>query len=45
MSLTIPEQLVYLQKGCAEVIREDELRQRLIDAVNQQRPLRVKAGF
>jgi tyrosyl-tRNA synthetase len=45
MSLTIPEQLLYLQKGCAEVIREDELRQRLIDAVNQQRPLRVKAGF
>lgn len=45
MNLTIPEQLRYLQKGCAELIREDELRQRLIDAVNQQRPLRVKAGF
>jgi len=45
MNLTIPEQLRYLQRGCAEIIREEELRQRLIDAVNQQRPLRVKAGF
>jgi tyrosyl-tRNA synthetase len=45
MSLTISEQLRFLEKGCAEIIREDELRQRLVDAANQQRPLRVKAGF
>jgi tyrosyl-tRNA synthetase len=45
MTLTIPEQLQYLQKGCAEVIREDELRQRLSDAAARNQPLRVKAGF
>jgi tyrosyl-tRNA synthetase len=45
MNHTIPEQLSYLQKGCVDVIREDELRQRLIDAAAQKRPLRVKAGF
>jgi tyrosyl-tRNA synthetase len=44
-NLTIPEQLVYLQRGCAEMIREEELRQRLIDAAREKRPLRVKAGF
>jgi tyrosyl-tRNA synthetase len=45
MTLTIPEQLQYLQKGCVDVIREDELRQRLIDAAARGQPLRVKAGF
>ena len=44
MNLTIPEQLLYLQKGCAEIISEQELRQRLTAAAGQ-RPLRVKAGF
>jgi tyrosyl-tRNA synthetase len=45
MKLTIEEQLVYLSKGCADIIREEELRQRLADAAAQGRPLRVKAGF
>jgi tyrosyl-tRNA synthetase len=45
MNLTIPEQLRYLQKGCVEIIREEELRQRLTSAAEQGRPLRVKAGF
>jgi tyrosyl-tRNA synthetase len=45
MTLTIPEQLSYLQKGCVEIIREEELRQRLTDSAAQKRPLRVKAGF
>jgi tyrosyl-tRNA synthetase len=45
MNLTIPEQLLYLQKGCAETISEEELRQRLTAAAAQKRPLRVKAGF
>ena len=45
MSGTIDEQLAYLAKGAAEIIREEDLRQRLIDAVNEGRPLRVKAGF
>ena len=45
MSGTIDEQLAYLAKGAAEIIREEDLRQRLIDAANDGRPLRVKAGF
>ena len=45
MSGTIDEQLAYLAKGAAEIIREEDLRQRLIDAANEGRPLRVKAGF
>ena len=45
MSGTIDEQLAYLAKGAAETIREEDLRQRLIDAANDGRPLRVKAGF
>ena len=39
------EQLTYLKKGLAELIREEDLRERLIDAKKQGRPLRVKAGF
>jgi tyrosyl-tRNA synthetase len=45
MNLTIEQQLSHLRKGCAEIIREEELQQRLIDAAKQGRPLRVKAGF
>ena len=45
MSGTIDEQLAYLAKGAAEIIREEDLRQRLVDAANERRPLRVKAGF
>jgi tyrosyl-tRNA synthetase len=41
----IDEQLAYLKKGLAEVIREDELRERLIQSEKTCRPLRVKAGF
>jgi tyrosyl-tRNA synthetase len=37
----VDEQLTYLKKGFAEIIREEELRERL----SQGRPLRVKAGF
>jgi tyrosyl-tRNA synthetase len=39
--LPVQEQLPYLTKGLAELIREDDLRQRL----SMGRPLRVKAGF
>ncbi len=45
MKLTIDEQLTYLRKGFAEIIREEDLKQRLITAEKEQRPLRVKAGF
>jgi len=39
------EQLTYLKKGLADLIREDELRERLLQAEKTGRPLRVKAGF
>jgi tyrosyl-tRNA synthetase len=43
--VTIDEQLAYLKKGLAELIREEELRERLIQSGKSGRPLRVKAGF
>jgi tyrosyl-tRNA synthetase len=43
--MTIDEQLAYLRKGMAEIIREDDLRERLVQAARDNRPLRVKAGF
>src|SRR5215831_10998726 len=43
--MTIDEQLSYLKKGMAEIIREEDLRERLIDAAKTGRKLRVKAGF
>jgi tyrosyl-tRNA synthetase len=43
--VSIDEQLTYLKKGLADLIREDDLRQRLIQAEKTGRPLRVKAGF
>ena len=39
------EQLTHLKKGLAELIREEDLRERLIQAKKEGRPLRVKAGF
>jgi tyrosyl-tRNA synthetase len=39
--LPVEEQLAYVKKGLAELIREEELRERL----SLGRPLRVKAGF
>lgn len=43
--VSIDEQLTYLKKGLAELIREEELRDRLIQSEKTGRPLRVKAGF
>ena len=43
--LDIQQQLEYLRKGTAEIIREEELQQKLLDSGQSQRPLRVKAGF
>jgi len=43
--MTIEEQLAYLSKGFAEIIRLEDLRERLIAAHKAGRPLRVKAGF
>jgi tyrosyl-tRNA synthetase len=39
--LPVEEQIAYLKKGLAELIREEDLRERL----SLGRPLRVKAGF
>ena len=41
----VEEQLAYLKKGAAEIIRESDLRERLQQSVKTGRPLRVKAGF
>ena len=41
----VEEQLAYIKKGLAELIREEDLRERLIEAAKAGRPLRVKAGF
>jgi len=38
------EQLAYLRKGCAEIINEPELRQKLELAQKNKRPLRAKLG-
>ena len=43
--LPVEEQLVYLKKGLAELIREEDLRERLEESRASGRPLRVKVGF
>src|SRR4051794_36644958 len=43
--MTIDEPLAYLRKGMAEIIREEDLRERLVAAAKEGCPLRVKAGF
>jgi tyrosyl-tRNA synthetase len=43
--LPVEEQLTYLKKGLAELIREEDLRERLTAALKENRPVRVKAGF
>lgn len=41
----VDQQLAYLKKGAAEIIREAELRERLESSLKNGKPLRVKAGF
>src|SRR5947207_14670217 len=41
----IAEQLAYIKKGAAEIIRESELREKLEKSRTTGKPLRVKAGF
>jgi tyrosyl-tRNA synthetase len=43
--LPVTDQLDLLQKGAAEIIRVADLRERLEDARQTGRPLRIKAGF
>jgi tyrosyl-tRNA synthetase len=45
MFLPVDEQLAYLRKGAAEIIRESDLRERLERSRQTGRPMRVKAGF
>src|SRR6202451_2291137 len=40
----VQEQFSYLQKGAAEIIREDELKAKLEKSVKEQKPLRVYLG-
>jgi tyrosyl-tRNA synthetase len=39
------EQLAYLKKGFSEIIREEDLKERLEKSLKTGKPLRVKAGF
>ena len=41
----VEQQLEYLKKGLAELIREEDLRERLTRSAQEGRPLVVKAGF
>lgn len=43
--MTIDEQLSYLKRGVAELIRPEELRSKLKSSARTGSPLRVKAGF
>ncbi|MGE0407402.1 MAG: tyrosine--tRNA ligase [Candidatus Korobacteraceae bacterium] len=42
---SVAEQLAYIKKGASEIIREEELREKLQKSLESGKPLRVKAGF
>jgi tyrosyl-tRNA synthetase len=41
----VDEQLTYIKKGSAEIVKESELRSKLEKSLAASKPLRVKAGF
>ncbi len=41
----VPDQLAYLKKGSAEIVKESELQAKLEKSLASNKPLRVKAGF
>src|SRR5712692_5425535 len=43
--LPVDEQLAYIKKGSAEIVKESELRAKLERSLASGKPLRVKAGF
>ena len=43
--MTLDEQIAYLTKGCVDVVREAELRSKLMRSAETGRPLTVKVGF
>jgi tyrosyl-tRNA synthetase len=45
LSTPADEQITYFKKGLAELIREEDLKERIILRALQGKPLRVKAGF
>src|SRR5665811_1253182 len=42
---SVDEQLAYIKKGAAEIIREEELREKLKKSCETGKPLRVKIGL
>jgi tyrosyl-tRNA synthetase len=42
---SVDEQLTYLKKGSAEIIREADLRAKLEESRKTEKPLRVKLGM
>jgi tyrosyl-tRNA synthetase len=44
-SMSIDDQLAYLTKGCADVVRRDDLRAKLAKSAASGQPLVVKVGF
>ena len=43
--MTIDDQLTYLTKGCVDIVRRDDLRNKLVRAQETSTPLLVKVGF
>jgi tyrosyl-tRNA synthetase len=44
-ALTIDKQIEYLKRGCVDLIREEDLREKLVRAEHTGQPLRVKLGM
>ena len=42
---SLEEQLALIKQGCQEIIREEDLKARLQEAIATGKPLRIKAGF
>ena len=42
---SVAEQMALIKQGCQEIIREEELKERLEKSIKTGKPLRVKAGF
>ena len=42
---SVDEQLAYIKKGAAEIVKESELRSKIERSLKTGKPLRVKAGF
>lgn len=45
MELDVNKQLEIIKRGVVEIISEEELKQRLEQSINENKPLRIKAGF